>query len=197
MKIGIVSDLHCNLAGLHRAFELMGDVDELLCLGDSIHQYRFSNEVIGALRDRGAHTILGNHEEIFLGAGGIRAREQAGVDGGLVDWLAAQPTRLEITLGGKKLLMVHSTPWEPRGGYVLPASADLARFGEVTADMVLYGHTHQQVVRRFGRVLVVNPGSAGEGRDHRNGRRLSCAVLDTASEEVQVLDFDPPADLAA
>jgi putative phosphoesterase len=192
VKIGIVSDLHCNMAGLQRAFELMGDVDELLCLGDSIHQYRFSNAVIGALRDRGAHVILGNHEEIFLGPGGIRAREQAGVDGTLVDWLAAQPTRLELSLGGKKLLLVHSTPWEPRGAYVLPTSAELARFGEVDADMVLYGHTHQQVVRRFGRVLVINPGSTGEGRDHRNGRRLSCAVLDVASEEVRVMDFDPP-----
>jgi len=54
---------------------------------------------------------------------------------------------------------------------------------------VLYGHTHAQVVRRFGRVLVINPGSAGDARDHRNGRRLSCAVLDTVSEEVRVIDF--------
>jgi predicted phosphodiesterase len=45
------------------------------------------------------------------------------------------------------------------------------------------------VVRRFGRVLVINPGSAGEARDPRNRRRLSCAVLDTASEEVVVTDF--------
>jgi hypothetical protein len=36
---------------------------------------------------------------------------------------------------------------------------------------------------------VINPGSAGEARDPRNGRRLSCAVLDTASDEVVVTDF--------
>ena len=54
---------------------------------------------------------------------------------------------------------------------------------------MLYGHTHRQVVRRVGRVLVVNPGSAGEARDPCNGRQLSCAVLDTVTEEVVVRDF--------
>ena len=85
--------------------------------------------------------------------------------------------------------MVHSTPWEPRGSYVLPTSSELERFGEADADIVLYGHTHQQLVTRVGRVLVVNPGSTGEGRDPRNGRQLSCAVLDTVTEEVVVRDF--------
>ena len=69
--------------------------------------------------------------------------------------------------------MVHSTPWEPRGSYVLPHSAALERFGEADADIVLYGHTHRQVVRRIGRVLVVNPGSAGEARDPRNGGEIT------------------------
>jgi len=36
---------------------------------------------------------------------------------------------------------------------------------------------------------VVNPGSAGDARDHRNGRQLSCAVLDTATEAVRVIDY--------
>jgi predicted phosphodiesterase len=48
------------------------------------------------------------------------------------------------------------------------------------------------VIRRFGGVLVVNPGSAGDARDHSNGRQLSCAVLDTASEEARVIDFPDP-----
>ena len=44
MKLGIVSDIHCNAAGLRQALALMGDVDDLICLGDSIYEYRFSNE---------------------------------------------------------------------------------------------------------------------------------------------------------
>ncbi|WP_395709625.1 metallophosphoesterase family protein [Reyranella sp.] len=189
MKLGIVSDLHCNIDGLDRALETMGSIDALLCLGDSIFEYSFSNAVIGRLRELDALTILGNHEEIFLAPEGERARARADIDRPLLDWLAGQPHRRALQIGGKRILMVHSTPWEPRGSYVIPTSSQLQRFGEADADIVLYGHTHQQVVRRVGRVLVVNPGSAGDARDPRNGRQLSCAVLDTASEEVVVHDF--------
>ena len=189
MRIGIVSDLHCNLAGLARALTLIGDVDELICLGDSIWEYRFSNEIVGLLKERGVRTILGNHEEGFLGPQGIRARQAAWIDRSLLRWLAERPHRVEMRLGEKKLLAVHSTPWEPRGAYIYPHSSLLERFAEADADFVLYGHTHHQLVRRCGKVLVINPGSAGDARDSSNGRRLSCAVLDTVSEEVVVTDF--------
>jgi putative phosphoesterase len=189
MKLGIVSDVHCNLSGLQRALTLMGEIDELLCLGDSIFEYRFSNEVVALLRECGAQVILGNHEEGFLGPLGERARAQSWIDPEQLAWLAAQPHRRELERDGRKLLLVHSTPWEPRGAYIHPESAQLARFGEVDADIVMFGHTHHQLVRRIGRVLVVNPGSAGDARDHRNGRQLSCAVLDTESEDVKLIDY--------
>jgi putative phosphoesterase len=189
LKIGIVSDLHCNHHGLERALDIIGDVDELICLGDSIYEYRFSNEVVGALEARGAQVILGNHEEGFLGPHGARARQADWIDRSLLAWLAGRPHRLELSIAGKKLLAVHSTPWEPRGAYIYPHSSYLARFGDAEADFVLYGHTHHQLVRRVGSVLVINPGSAGEARDSSNGRQLSCAVLDTAAEEVVVTNF--------
>ena len=192
MRVGIVSDIHCNATGLAQALALMGDVDELICLGDSIYEYRFSNEVVRLLKEREAQVILGNHEECFFGLHGERARARPRIDPVLAEWLADRPHRAELTLAGKRLLLVHSTPWEPRGTYVHPQSAELARFAEAEADFVLYGHTHQQVVRRFGPVLVINPGSAGEARDANNHFQLSCAVLDTASEEVQVIDFPDP-----
>ena len=192
MKLGIVSDIHCNIRGLSQAISLMGDIDELICLGDAIYEYRFSNDVVALLRQRRAQVIVGNHEEYFFGPLGARARARDGVDPELAEWLATRPHRAELELGGKRLLLVHSTPWEPRGTYVHPESSELARFGEADADVVLYGHTHQQVVRRFGRVLVINPGSAGDARDHRNGGQLSCAVLDTETDEVTVIDFPDP-----
>jgi putative phosphoesterase len=192
MRIGVVSDIHCNHLGLQAALAAIGDVDELLCLGDSIFEYEFSNEVIALLRDRGAHMILGNHEEVFLSAAGERARASDRVDRSLLGFLADQPHRRSLTLGGRRLLLVHSTPWEPRGTYVYPHSAQLARFADSEADVVLYGHTHAQVVRRVGGVLVINPGSAGDARDSRNGRQLSCAVLDTVTEDVQIIDYPDP-----
>jgi putative phosphoesterase len=192
VKIGIVSDIHCNARGLEEALGLMGDTDALICLGDSIYEYRFSNEVVRLLREHEAEVILGNHEECFFGPLGARARARGGIDPALAAWLASRPHRNALTLAGKRFLLVHSTPWEPRGEYIHPASPQLERFAEAEADFVLYGHTHQQVVLRIAGVLVINPGSAGDARDPRNGGQLSCAVLDTASEEVQLLDYPDP-----
>ena len=192
MKIGIVSDIHANIQGLRLALDAMGNIDELLCLGDSIFEYQFSNEVVALLRERQAHVIQGNHEEVFLSDAGKRARERDNVDPDLLGWLAEQPHRRTLALGGRKILMIHSTPWEPRGGYVYPHSAHLERFGDVDADFVLYGHTHAQVVRRFGSVTVINPGSAGDARDSNNNRQLSCAVIETETGEVTVIDYADP-----
>jgi len=192
LKVGIVSDLHCNLQGLDLALEAMGDVDELLCLGDCIFEYKFSNEVVARLRERRAHIIQGNHEEVFLSSAGSRARERPGIDPDQVRFLADQPHRRYLQFGNKRLLLIHSTPWEPRGEYVHPHSAKLRRFAEADADIVLYGHTHCQTVQRFGHVLVINPGSAGDARDSRNDRQLSCAVLDTVTDEVVVIDYADP-----
>jgi putative phosphoesterase len=192
VRLGIVSDIHSNAAGLREALDLMGEFDELLCLGDCIFEYRFSNEVVALLQQRGAMVIQGNHEEVFFSAAGVRARERDGLDPALLEYLAGQPQRRLLQFGDKTVLMVHSTPWEPRGEYIFPHSPKLARFAEAEADFVLYGHTHTQVVRQVGRVLVINPGSAGDARDHGNDRQLSCAVLDTTTHEVRMINYPDP-----
>jgi putative phosphoesterase len=192
VRIGIVSDIHCNLYGLRNALDAMAAVDEILCLGDCISEYRFSNDVVRLLRDRGARMIQGNHEETFIEHDGEFDRGPDGVDRDLLAWLAEQPLRRTLDFGGKRLLMVHSTPWEPRGDYVFPHSEDLERFAEADADVVLYGHTHAPVVKRVGRVLVVNPGSAGDARYGGHTWQLHAAILDTVSEEVELLGFPDP-----
>ena len=192
VKVGVVSDIHSNIQGLTDALEVMGPVDELLCLGDSIYEYQFSNDVVALLKHRGAHIIQGNHEEVFFSPVGIRARERDWIDVKMMGFLANQPARRRVTLGGKRFLLIHSTPWDPRGEYVYPHSSKLAQFEDADADFVLYGHTHAQIVKRVGRVTVINPGSAGDGRDSRNDRKLSCAVVDTETEEVRVIDYPDP-----
>jgi len=193
MKLGVVSDIHCNIAGLRRALALMGPIDRLLCLGDSIFDYRFSNEVVALLKETGAYVIHGNHEETFFGSAGVRARAGASIDHSLMQWLSDQPLRRDLVVDDRKIIMVHSTPWEPRGAYVTPGHPALMRYGDVDADIVLFGHTHMQIVRTINDVLVVNPGSAGDARDHSNGRLLSAAVIDTRAIDARIIDFPDPA----
>lgn len=189
MRLGIVSDIHCNAEALALALARMGDVDELLCAGDAVFEYRFSNEVIELLRDRGARYVLGNHEHVMLDHRGARAREVAHVRPENVRYMAERPDTIKVEIDGKTLLMTHASPIPPHTQYCYPWSPELDQFAEVDADFIIIGHTHAQMARRIGRALVVNPGSAGDARDHRNGRRLSYAVLDTSTDEVLIDNF--------
>ncbi len=192
MRIGIVADVHCNHEALRIALDRMGGVDELLCAGDAVYQFRFSNEVVALLRERGARYILGNHEEVLLGKWGERARAADWVRRDELAYMGEQGTRVETTVGGKRLLMVHGSPFEPHNEYIYPNSRSLSRLAEIDADYIILGHTHYQMAERVGRALVINPGSAGEARDPRNAFRLSFAVLDTTSGEVTFEDFQDP-----
>jgi len=195
MRLGIISDVHCNADALRLAIQRMGAVDELLCAGDSIFEYRFSNEVLEVLRDSGARYVLGNHETVFLGPQGVRARAAANVRSDLVEYMSEQPLSLDVDVGGRRLVMVHASPMEPNTQYVFPGSPELRRLAEIEADYIVLGHTHTQMAERVGSALVINPGSGGDPRDLANGRRLSYAVLDTTSGEVLFDNFlptDPP-----
>jgi putative phosphoesterase len=192
MRIGIVADVHCNHEALRIALDRMGAVDELLCAGDAVYQFRFSNDVMELLRERGARYILGNHEDVLLGKWGARARSADWVRADVLAYMAGQDYRIETTVGGKKLVMVHGSPFEPYNEYIYPNSPSIAKLGTIDADYVILGHTHYQMAEQVGRVLVINPGSAGEARDARNAFKLSYAVLDTSSGEVTFDDFQDP-----
>lgn len=192
MKIGIVADVHCNHEGLLIALERMGPVDELLCAGDAVYQFRFSNEVMELLRDRRSRYVLGNHERVILGPWGERARSLPTVQRDNLDFMASQVYDLETRVDGQRLVMFHGSPFHPHDEYIYPNSPTLNRLREIDADYIIVGHTHYHMAVRVGRALVINPGSCGEARDHRNGFRLSCAVLDTETGELAFQYFDDP-----
>ena len=193
MRLGLVSDIHCNLGALEIALDRMSDrVDEVLCSGDAIFQFRFSNEVISKLREIGARVVLGNHEDVVLGPFGDRVRAHPETDPELLRWLSEQPRRIDTVIAGKKLTMFHATPDEPPYDYIYFDSPRMKEFGELGADFVIYGHTHYELVHRVNSTLVVNPGSTGQPRNPNNGFRVSYAILDTQSGEVSVELFDDP-----
>jgi putative phosphoesterase len=192
MKVGLIADIHGNIEGLRLALDAMGPVDELVCAGDSVYQFRFSNDVMAELRQRGARYILGNHERVMLSPWGDRVRARENVDPALVRYMAEQPYTIETHIGGKKLLVTHGSPFDPHDEYLYPNSPNLRKLAALDADYIVLGHTHYHMAERVGRALTINPGSAGEPRDHRNGFQLSCAVLDTSSGEVVFHHYDDP-----
>jgi putative phosphoesterase len=193
MLLGIMSDVHCNAQAMRRALdELSGHVDDVLLAGDAVLQYRFSNEVIESIRDHRITYVVGNHELTLLSQDGERARAASGVRRRNLDFMAESPTQHERQVSGKRLLMVHASPFAPYSEYLFPGSPELARCGEVDADILVLGHTHIPMAERVGTTLVVNPGSLGQGGDPAHPGMLSYAVLDTDSEEVTIHRFSNP-----
>ena len=192
MKLAIVSDIHCNIGGLERALELLAPYDQLWCAGDTVFQFRWSNDVVGRLRELGARVVLGNHEETILSPDGIRAINNPKVDQDLVAWMRARPYRIEEEVDGKRVIMTHGSPWEPWKDYLYPHESVWTKAGTLDCDALIVGHTHFKMADRFGRVLVINPGSAGDPRDHRNDFQLSCAAWDTTTDEVTFYDYKDP-----
>jgi putative phosphoesterase len=171
---------------------MAGDVEEILMAGDAMHEYRFSNEVVETVRDNGIRSILGNHEAGLLAPSGSAARTAPTVRASNLELVAALSHRLDTTVDGRSLAMVHGSPFEPYSDYVVPGSAALRRCADVDVDVLVLGHTHVPMVERVGRCLVVNPGSLGESRDRAHPRDVSYAVLDTESLEVEIRRFPDP-----
>jgi putative phosphoesterase len=193
LRIGIVSDVHGNAAGLAAALDRMGSVDLLLCAGDMVEEYRFSNETVELLRNRNAICVLGNHDLGLLGRNGERARRAPHVRADLVEWLASHPLRHDLEVAGKKLLLTHASPCEPYTQYVMRQSPELKRMRDIEADYIVIGHTHAQMAEPVGRAVVINPGSVGQARDHSNGKLLSYAVLYPATGVIEFDNYDMPA----
>ncbi len=188
-----MADAHGNADAVRVAVDrLDGRVERLLMVGDAMDQYRFSNEVLELIMQRGMAYVLGNHERTILSLHGDRARAASHVKPELVAFLRTVPERLLLELDGKRLLMVHGSPWPPYDDYVYPGSQLLERFAELGVDYVTTGHTHVRLLTRVGSTLIVNPGSVGESRDPTLGRLLSYAVLDTCSDEVTFETFEDP-----
>lgn len=193
MRLGIVSDVHCNATALDAAIEaLRPQVDGLLLAGDAVLQYRFSNEVLETIQSENIAYIMGNHEMTLL-KHGTQALSRPHVRSGNVDFMASAPVRHEMRIAGKKLLMVHACPFPPYDQYLYPGNPLLARCGDVDADFLVLGHTHVPMSVRVGSTLVVNPGALGERSDPSFPGMVSYGILDTVDESFEIHRFEDPA----
>ena len=85
-----------------------------------------------------------------------------------------------VSVGGASIHVSH--------GHELgsPTPAVLAR--EYTADVIVYGHTHQQLVTRIDDKLVVNPGAAGPRRFNLKPSVARLQIRD-GKAEVEIIDI--------
>jgi putative phosphoesterase len=188
MKIGVISDVHCQHDMLRLAADTLvaEGVDEILLAGDAHYEYRFSNEIVELIQEFDMRYILGNHESMLIGPQGTRAVSAPHVRAANLQFVRDAPLRMTTQVGGKTLTMVHANPWAPDNQYLHEGHPIFQRCDELDTDYLILGHTHVPMSFRQGRTLVINPGSLMFSRDPGGHGQVTYAVLDTESDGVRL-----------
>ena len=107
---------------------------------------------------------------------------------GWLEWLSNLPLDMRITLvDGTKCLCVHASPGLDDGAGIRKTTSDseLEKLLDgCDADLVLIGHTHQQIDRKLNGWHVVNPGSISNPRPPV--LKACYAILETLAEETNI-----------
>ena len=173
MKIVIVSDIHGNFDALSALRETY---DELWVLGDLVNYGPEPEPVIDFVKSKAAIVVRGNHDH-SIGFNedprcSARFKAMAEATGRYTDsalrfghthYLRTLPLYIETQRQKTRFYLCHAVPSDPLFGYCEAESPLWVReLEDVTADVVLVGHTHVPAMRSFGSCVVVNPGSLGQ-----------------------------------
>lgn len=201
MKIGLISDAHGNSVVLGACLEKIDSLklDATYFLGDAVGYFPGEVEVLQQLRQRSILCQKGNHEAMLLGELGFSGEKEsvyriadarARLTSSDLQTIREWPEHRVVHVGGRKLLLVHGSPFDFLCEYVF-ADSDLSRFSTLGYDAVFLGHTHRPFVRAVGAVSVVNVGSCGMPRDR--GNLASFAVYDVESNACEIVrvSFQP------
>jgi len=187
MRIAVLSDIHGNLRALEEVLHDISarSVDLTVNLGDCVTSPLWPRETFELLETLGLPTVRGNHDRFIA-----RPREEMDTESvafthdALTEQqrmsLGALPASVDVADG---VLAVHGSP-RSDVEYLLEEKVDgrlarlrpdviAERLGDVSAGLILCGHSHTQHMAsdRRGR-LVLNPGSVGCPRYADNADRL-------------------------
>jgi putative phosphoesterase len=207
VKLLILSDIHANWPALEAVLAAEGSWDTVAFCGDVVD---YGPHPVECLRWVAAHAefrVRGNHDNAL--AYGVDCRCMGSFrEASLATrawhrtllapddfaFLGSLPTIEWFEWGGRHFRMAHATPQGDLFEYLAPNEWD-ERVKDLESDFVLLGHTHIQDMRRIGRLIVVNPGSAGLNRD---GSGKACyAVYDGETMSLKRVAYDVERTIAA
>ena len=160
-KIGILSDTHAYLD--ERIKETLQDCDVILHAGDIM-----ANEILEQLANLSAQVICvaGNNDVETVWPKKHK------------DIVNAIPEHVELEINQQKLAMIHGHQY----GMAQPDHEKLRQAFE-DARVIIYGHTHKQVIDNSQTPWVINPGAAGKIRTQGGP---ACLVLNIEEQNWQI-----------
>ena len=214
MKIGVLGDVHANLAALQATLAALDaeGCDQLLCTGDLVGYGPSPAECVKIIREREIPCVLGNHDKyVTLIADPQLDRlepeilttvqwTQSRLDMQALKWLAELPLRLDADT----FSVIHGIFGPHRWAYIVrdPKYRD-EHFANQDTPLVFCGHCHMPLlgVQQEGRPVkldflktstlptgakaMVNPGSVGQPRDR--DPRAACVVYEMDDQIVRPL----------
>lgn len=197
MYLGILSDLHANPYALEVALAYLKkrSVGAIVCAGDLSGYSPLVNETIALFRAHDIACIIGNHDNYVMHGcpdhkNAVvkecigRSREIISPDN--LDFLRSLDTSKVVRLGGRRIKLVHGSPFDLLEEYIYPDKPidpqDYRLDGE---DLLILGHTHHQMIKASPDFIMVNPGSVGQPRDAYGHACL--ALYDTTTGQVEAI----------
>jgi predicted phosphodiesterase len=208
MRVGFISDIHGNLPALEAVLadlEQRG-YDQLVCLGDVCFGPQ-APACLERVRELGCPVILGNWDSWSID-GFPPADDPVGIMlHEIGEWWAKQLTddsrafvhtfvpTLELAVSDDcGMFFFHGSP-RSFSDFLFATTPDdeLERLLDgIEATVLVGGHTHLQMLRRFGRSVIVNPGSVGQPfrqwwpHEIRVGRWAEYGIVDADGDDLDV-----------
>lgn len=205
MRLCFFSDIHGNGYAFDAFLKEMEvkKPERIVFGGDFAGYYYDSDRIISKMRELGIFCILGNHDRMFLELldekrnlnqlvpryGNSYTLLTGGIGKENETFLRELPEYLEMEADGLKLGFFHGSPRNFLNDRIYP-DTEITRKEELASfekyDYIFCGHTHHKLVKRFGKAVLINPGSAGQQRD---GKGTSYVLFDTAEEQWEICSF--------
>ena len=176
MRLGLISDIHGNRLALDAVLEELEreGVDGFICLGD-VAVGPQPAEALERVRELGCPVIMGNWDAAFLGdmptpkdkigeqlveIGEWWASYLSDVDR---EYMAAFEPTIRLEVGATPVLFFHGSP-RSYDEWIFSTTPDeelRPMFADIEEGVLIGGHTHVQMIRRYVDSLIANPGSVG------------------------------------
>ncbi len=213
IKIAVISDIQGNAVALEHVLQEIHrhGIDRIVCLGD-VASGPEPAKVISLLREKNVMGVRGNMDDVILNPLAYTGSDEAEQKYTVMDhWCHQQlsasdrdylrdlPLTYALDLGLLTGLCFHGSPHSPEDVVeaVTPADQLHALLRDTPQSVLITGHMHQPMLRKFGEQFIINPGSVGLPY---GGRRLmpvcaEYAILSVTGRDLNIafqqVHYDP------
>ncbi|MEW5694140.1 MAG: YfcE family phosphodiesterase [Candidatus Hydrogenedentota bacterium] len=211
MRIALIGDIHANLPALESVLEhaTKNHCEAIWNIGDFVGYGPFPDEVVRRIIKEKALSIIGNYDLKVLELGShtkpsgktttsVKKNSEKllafkwtynNLTKSSKEYLASLPREIRLVIEGKKILLVHGTPYSIEE-HLYPHTKE-KRLKEIAAsanaDIIICGHSHNHFIRPVNNVLFINTGSVGRPDD--GDPRACYAILDISKDSVSANHF--------